>query len=282
MENTHIWINDEKEKLNQPEIKQELKDSWTNREKIELNQQINKNWVFSKLKKFVSNFVSNVLNKKENNKTEKENDKITYTEKLTKGLDIRLNPNCLNDRINKWNDLLLWWQNEEALKMFDKAIELNSENSGAYNGRWWAFLNLWQNEEMQEMLNESIEMFDKAIELNFSYQDAYNGRWWALFNLWQNEKALEMFDKVIELNPRDSNGYSNKWEALLELWMNTIWELYEFTSNLLAYEWQNYEWQNNKKERQRIRGLVKECNFEWLKNYLLKLEKRTPKLTLVK
>ncbi len=84
---------------------------------------------------------------------------------------------------------------EEAIIDFDKAIELNPNNAGAWALRGKAKVNLQKYEEV-------IVDFDKAIELNPSIiAEAWALRGGAKINLQRYEEAIADFDKAIELNP---------------------------------------------------------------------------------
>lgn len=91
---------------------------------------------------------------------------------------------------------------EEAIKDFNKAIELNPNISEAYNNRGNAKNNLKQYEE-------AIKDYDKAIELNPNNLDAYNNRGSAKAILMQYKEAIKDFDKAIKLKDNNAQAYLN-------------------------------------------------------------------------
>ncbi|MEI0566725.1 tetratricopeptide repeat protein [Brachyspira pulli] len=94
-------------------------------------------------------------------------------------------------------------QYQEALKDCNKAIELDPNYSNAYNGRGNAKYGLGQYEE-------AIKDYDKAIELDINFSMAYNNRGLAKNNLCQYEEAIKDYDKAIEIDPNYRNAYNNR------------------------------------------------------------------------
>jgi tetratricopeptide (TPR) repeat protein len=99
----------------------------------------------------------------------------------------------------------------------------------------------------------------------------YTNKWNNLNILWRYEEAIKMYDKAIKLNPNNDLVYSNKWKAFYRLWKERMGKLYEFTGNLLSWYYFHFDVLNG--ERKQIRDFIKEKNYEWLRLYLLSLEK---------
>ena len=97
-------------------------------------------------------------------------------------------------------------QHEAAIKDFDKAIELNPKDAVAYNNRGTAKSKLGQHVE-------AIKDYDEAIELNPEYAKAYYNRGNAKGDLGQHEEAIKDFDEAIRLNPNDAVAYNNRGNA---------------------------------------------------------------------
>ncbi len=99
---------------------------------------------------------------------------------------------------------------DEAIKCYDKAIELDPKYSNAYNNKGWT---LFKKEEY----DEAIKCYDKAIELDPNCSGAYSNKGLALLKKEEYDEAIECCDKAIELDPNNSGAYSNKTAALIEL-----------------------------------------------------------------
>jgi tetratricopeptide (TPR) repeat protein len=114
------------------------------------------------------------------------------------------------DDYNSWKQIgrsLLYENDEEALKSFDKSIELKSDFHEAWYGRGHALCGMGRYEE-------ALKSFDKSIELKPDFHKAWNCRGYALLNLKRYEKALESFDKLIELKPDFHEAWYGRGHAL--------------------------------------------------------------------
>ena len=72
-----------------------------------------------------------------------------------------------------------------AAKLFDEAVQLNSNNAGAYFGRGTIYDDLKQYER-------AIADYNKALELNPSLAEAYNNRGYAYTDLGQYDAAIKI------------------------------------------------------------------------------------------
>lgn len=134
--------------------------------------------------------------------------------------------------------------NQEAMKAFDKAIEIDPNYAKAYAGRA-AVYNEWR--QCQKALRESeqaikldpnlawgfncrgfahtglmnyqqaIQDFNKALELDPKYAWPYCNRTWAYFMLKNYHQALEDANKATELVPGLPYGYFHRGRALASL-----------------------------------------------------------------
>jgi tetratricopeptide (TPR) repeat protein len=85
-------------------------------------------------------------------------------------------------------------RNDEALKDFNKAIELDSNYTEAYINRGSLFVNMNVNEM-------ALNDFSKVVELKPRYFLGYYNRGIVFMNQNKNEDALHDFNKAIELSP---------------------------------------------------------------------------------
>jgi len=102
----------------------------------------------------------------------------------------------------------------EAIKILNKAIELDPKYALAYFSRGYAY------DKLKQYI-KAIQSYDKAIELNPKDAWAYAHRGNAHYNLEQYVKAIQSFDKAIELNPKNAKTYSDRGAAYIVLHRDT-------------------------------------------------------------
>ena len=170
---------------------------------------------------------------------------------------------------NKWNSLYELWKYEEAIKMYDKAIELNPKFVDAYNNKWSILYKSWN-------YKESIKMYNKALKLDSKSAKVYHDKWDVLFELWDYKEAIRMYDKVIELDLKYKDAYHNKWVSLSKLQKKKLWNLYKYTYNLMVWKSRLFEILY-REEKNKIKNFIESEDFEWLRKYLLSLEENKKK-----
>ena len=126
---------------------------------------------------------------------------------------IELNPDSTEAYNNKGNALRDLGKNVEAIRVYDKAIELNPDNVAAYNGKGNALCDLGRKEE-------GIRAFDKSIELKPDNAIVYYNKGLALQALGKNVEAIRVYDKAIELKPDFAMAYNNQGNVLRDLGKN--------------------------------------------------------------
>lgn len=93
--------------------------------------------------------------------------------------------------------------NNDAIRDYDKAIELDNRNYPAYFNR--AIVNrMLENNEL------ALKDYDRAIELNPHKPDAYNNRGVVKFDLGDYASAKLDFNQAIKLDKNDADGYNNR------------------------------------------------------------------------
>lgn len=93
--------------------------------------------------------------------------------------------------------------NEEALKAFSKAIEINPNFAPSYAGRAAAYNELGQ---FQKAVSES----EQAIRIDPNLAWSYNTLGWAYNGLRKFRRAIEPLSKAIELSPKYTWAYVNR------------------------------------------------------------------------
>ena len=89
-----------------------------------------------------------------------------------------------------------------AVKHYDKAIDVNPRYARAYYNRGTTYVSQGRN-------NEAIDDFGRAIEVAPRYWDAYYNRGKAYEELGDYSNAMKDFHKVIEINPEFEGAYYN-------------------------------------------------------------------------
>jgi tetratricopeptide (TPR) repeat protein len=126
---------------------------------------------------------------------------------------IEINPTDPEAWYNKGVALGKLGKNEEALKAFEKAIEINPTDPEAWYNKGVTLSKLGKDEE-------ALKAFEKAIEINPNYDKAWYNKGVALGKLGKDEEALKAYEKAIEINPNYDKAWNNKGNALSNLGKN--------------------------------------------------------------
>ncbi|MGD1847078.1 MAG: tetratricopeptide repeat protein [Salibacteraceae bacterium] len=99
---------------------------------------------------------------------------------------------------------------ESALRDYNKAEKLQSQDPALYRSRGAALLSLYRT-------REAIKDFDRAVELDPQNPLGYYNRGTAYFVQGNYHKAVKEFDRALELNTNDADAYFVRGAALCEL-----------------------------------------------------------------
>lgn len=116
---------------------------------------------------------------------------------------IELNPNNALAWNNKAGVLSVLNRHEEAIKVYDKAIESKPDDANLWSSKGHCLGELWR-------LKEAIEACDKAIELDSNHAMAYINKSHRLGQLGCHEEALKACDRAVELEPNNAMVWNNK------------------------------------------------------------------------
>ncbi|MEQ8187231.1 MAG: tetratricopeptide repeat protein [Candidatus Eremiobacterota bacterium] len=122
-----------------------------------------------------------------------------------KALDIE--PEHVKTWHNKGVLLKKLGKNTEAIECYDKVLEIDPEALNTWYNRGIILKELGQNEE-------AMKCYDKALESNPGYFYAWNNKGSILYNQGKNEEAIECYDKAIINNPSYVHAWYNKGVAL--------------------------------------------------------------------
>ncbi|WP_103899353.1 tetratricopeptide repeat protein [Petrotoga halophila] len=98
---------------------------------------------------------------------------------------------------------------EEALRAFEKAIEINPQDDKARFGKGVALGELGRHED-------ALEAYEKVIEINPQFAESWFAKGVELIKLGRYEDALKAYEKAIEINPQYADAWVNKGVELGE------------------------------------------------------------------
>ena len=101
------------------------------------------------------------------------------------------------------NNLFRKRKNKEALKNYDKAIELKPDFAEALVSKGVVL-------EKMGLYEDALEAYETAIELNHDIVDAWLGKGVVYYYLNSYDEALEANNQAIELNPDIAKGWYNR------------------------------------------------------------------------
>ena len=115
---------------------------------------------------------------------------------------------------NEWWDEGNSFQNlgkdHEAIRCYDKALEIDPEYAYALNNKAVSLQNLGKD-------YEAIQYLDKALKIDPEYAYALNNKGLSLLNLGKNHEAIKILDKSLEIDPNNECALNNKGKSLLNL-----------------------------------------------------------------
>lgn len=96
---------------------------------------------------------------------------------------------------------------DQALKYFEKAIEMNPKNDFAWGDRGLML-------DKQGRREEAIESFSRALMIDPSNSITWHNKGLILIKLNRLEESIECFDKAIEINGKYAKAWYNRGRAL--------------------------------------------------------------------
>jgi tetratricopeptide (TPR) repeat protein len=117
------------------------------------------------------------------------------------------NPKALN---NLGSALARAGRSDEAMPLFEKAIEIEQNYPEAHNNLGGAFYN-------QRRMAEAIEQFSTAVRLKPDYAVAHLNLGLALHNRGRLDEAVAQYQEVIRLRPEDAEAHNHLGAALRSL-----------------------------------------------------------------
>ncbi len=109
--------------------------------------------------------------------------------------------------VGKGKDLEKLGQYNEAIKVYDKALELNPDNLAAETDKGDALAHLGK-------YDEAIAVYNKVIKINPINAESLYGRGVALDKLNKPDEAMKSFDEITKSQPLNSLGWLGKGHLL--------------------------------------------------------------------
>ena len=147
------------------------------------------------------------ITEKPSEETKEKLDELAEKSAFLEGVGVELEA---DDYFNRGLDYGYKGEYEEALKSYDKAIELNPDDALAWSNKGAALDNLGKHEE-------AIKSYDKAIKINPDNEIVWSNKGIALHKLGKYEEAVKPFDKALELEPDYVDAWYNKGCTLHKL-----------------------------------------------------------------
>ena len=118
-----------------------------------------------------------------------------------------LDPTAHRDRGKAYLDMSEY---QQALREYNRALELNPHDTNAYEERGWTYFYL---KEYQE----AIDDFERVLELDPNDTQGHNGRGQIHMRFKEYQQALVHFERIVELLPTEYLGYGLRGRAYREL-----------------------------------------------------------------
>ncbi|WP_016950412.1 serine/threonine-protein kinase [Anabaena sp. PCC 7108] len=114
----------------------------------------------------------------------------------------KINTKNATELYNQGNILLQLHRYEDALVVYEKAVNIKANYFQGWYGQGKALFEL-------KKYQESLLSYDKAIQIQPDYVEAWAGRGFALASLQRYSEAIAAFDKALKIK----NDYSEMWNA---------------------------------------------------------------------
>jgi tetratricopeptide (TPR) repeat protein/tRNA A-37 threonylcarbamoyl transferase component Bud32 len=121
-----------------------------------------------------------------------------------------INSTNATDLTNRGETLLELKRYDDALKAYNRAVEIRPEYAEAWNGQGDTFLAL-------KRYKDALDSYDKAIQIQPSYLEAWASRGKALDFLQQYEEAIASFDAALKIQPKYLEAWDGRGNAQIKL-----------------------------------------------------------------
>jgi len=169
---------------------------------------------------------------------------------------IELDPNLALARNGEGTALECLGRYNEALQAQNKAIELDPNLAEAWSGKGNAL-------EYLERYNEALRAYERAIELDPNLAEAWSGKGNAFWGQNRYDEALRTYERAIELNPNLAEAWSGRGVILSE--QGKYDEAIKYCDEAIALEPDVGVYWNNKGNALNGIGKYEEANIAYAK-----------------
>jgi tetratricopeptide (TPR) repeat protein len=110
---------------------------------------------------------------------------------------------------NKGNSLVESSMYDDAIKCYDKALEINPGSMEAWNNKGLALARTGR-------LAEAVQCYDRALEIDPGDSEVIYNKGISLARLGKSNEAIECYDKLLAVNPQDADAWCSKGDVLFE------------------------------------------------------------------
>jgi tetratricopeptide (TPR) repeat protein len=121
---------------------------------------------------------------------------------------------------------------KEAIKCYDKALEIDPNNTVAKNNKDKALEKLKENEKLEKLNNlmskgknacgnkdyeTALNYYNEALKIDPNITSIWNNKGLTLYYLGRYSESIECYDKALELDPNNTIAWCNKGNSLYKL-----------------------------------------------------------------
>ncbi len=123
---------------------------------------------------------------------------------------VQLQPDNADAWHSKGMALFKFGRHDEALQAFEKAVQLQPGYAEAWDAKGLMLRMLGRD-------TEALQAYERMIQLDSDCAEGWNGKANTLYGLGRSDEALQAFKKAIQLRPDDSDSWHNMSAAFADL-----------------------------------------------------------------
>jgi len=120
---------------------------------------------------------------------------------------LEINPQLAEGWNNKGNSLHSLGRHDDAIKCYDRALEINPKQAKIWTNKGSSLDSL-------RRFAEALRCYDRALEINPKQAEAWTNKGNSLNGLGRFAEAIKCLDKALEINPQNAEAWTNKGLSL--------------------------------------------------------------------